>query len=67
MKFNVRKFRKNMLTLFNWFMTALFVFSLLTLDSETWMSTISGFVSGFWLMGAVLIKILKEGAASDPS
>lgn len=49
MKFNIRKFRKNMLTLFNGLMGGIFIFSLLTLDSPTWIPTILGFVSGLWL------------------
>lgn len=49
MKFNIRKFRKNMLTLFNWVMTGVFIFSLLTLDSETWIPTFLGFASGLWV------------------
>ncbi len=49
MKFNIKKFKKNMLTLVNWVMAAVFIFSLLTLDSPTWIPTVLGFVSGLWL------------------
>lgn len=50
MKFNIRKFRKNMLKLVNGIMVAVFIMSELTLDSPTWIPTITGFVSGLWLV-----------------
>lgn len=49
MKFNIRKFRKNTLTLVNWVMVGIFITALLSLDADSWIPTILGFVSGLWL------------------
>lgn len=60
MKFNIRKFRKNMLKLVNGIMVAVFIMSGLSLDSQTWIPTITGFVSGLWLVGATYISMKKK-------
>ena len=50
MKFNIRKFRKNMLKLVNGLMWAVFLISGLSLDAPSWIPSFACFVSGLWLL-----------------
>ena len=49
MKFNIRKFRNTVFKLVTWIMVGIGIFSILTLDSDSWIPTFLGFVSGLWL------------------
>lgn len=65
MKFNIRKFRKNMLNLVNGIMVAVFIMSVLTLDSPTRIPTITGFVSGLWLVAVTYISMNKQAKRGE--
>ena len=49
-----------MLTLVNGIMVAVFIISGLCLDSQTWLPTIMGFVSGLWLVAVTYISMNKQ-------